>query len=230
MGALTRFLFKCSIVTSLVLYATIVLNYHEIMITVRPYQIERDLPKFGAPNNKNAKIYPIIQLWKEGRGFCSAFVVDGNYAITAAHCVDKNYGLDKTPINIHDQFGKDTGIVAEAVAMSNRIDVALVKGDFKNFKRLNVDFYGFTPTNKPGQYQTCGFPGLQNKVTCTSFFPLSNEGFYIAGRGFLIPGMSGGPVYDTQNEVVIGVNSAAGSGVVLVAPVLGMLGAFGVEP
>lgn len=229
MGSITSFLMKCCIVTSLLLYSLVILNYHEIMVAVRPTVITPDLPKFGTPTNKNAKIYPIIQLWKNNDGFCSAFVVDANYAITAAHCINDGYSLDKDPISIHDRNGKDTGVVAQAVALSNRIDVGLIKGDFKNFQTLKADFYGFTPTNKPGQYQTCGFPGLQNKITCTNFTPLHNEGFYIAGRGFLIPGMSGGPVYDTQNDVVIGVNSAAGSGVVLVSPLLGMLGMFGVE-
>lgn len=229
MRTILGFLARCCIITSLILYSVVALNYHEIMVAVRLYQIAPNLPKFGTPTDKDAKIYPIVQLWRNGRGFCTGFVADANYIITAAHCIDDNYGLDLAPISIHDQHGKDTGVVAQAVAMSNRIDVGMIKGDFRKFKSMRADFYGFTPTNKPGKYQTCGFPGLQNRLTCTDFSPMYNDGFYIAGKGFLIPGMSGGPVYDTQNNVVIGVNSAAGQGVVLVSPLLGMLGMFGVE-
>jgi hypothetical protein len=55
-------------------------------------------------------------------------------------------------------------------------------------------------------------------------------GFSIAGRGFLIPGMSGGPVIDVKHGTVLAVNSAATNGFVLVAPVMGILGSFGIEP
>ena len=77
-------------------------------------------------------------------------------------------------------------------------------------------------------YSACGFPYLQNKITCSDFTPISNYGFSIRGIGHLIPGMSGGPVL--RDDVVIGVNSAMIEGGALIAPVAGSLGMFNIEP
>lgn len=191
--------------------------------------VEKDLPKYGTPN-ENPIHNPIIQLHRDGRGFCSAVVIDANYALTADHCLRGFMGMNSDPIQIHDELGKATGVEARAVGIAGRVDVGLIKGDFRRFKFLRPDFYGFTPTNAPGEYRTCGFPGLQDRLTCTVFIPTHNSGFAIAGRGFLIPGMSGGPVIDLTNGVVIAVNSAATEGFVLVAPIMGVLGVFGIEP
>lgn len=195
------------------------------------HYVRGGLPKYGT-SPSNPKHSAIIQLHRNGKGFCSAVVIDANYALTAAHCVvDDFFGnVDHTQIVIKDASGNDTGTVAKVAASHGRIDIAMLIGDFNNFHVIEPDFYEFSPTNALSRYSACGFPGLQNKVTCTNFVPTHNDGFSIAGKGFLIPGMSGGPVIDIINRKLIAVNSAASTnGTVLVAPVLGILGAFGVE-
>lgn len=228
MRTFTSFLIKLIVILSCCLYLLVMLNIKSIMPMLRPLDVKENLPKFGALNEKPIH-GAIVQLHKNGRGFCSGFVIDANYVMTAAHCVDDFYGLTEDPINIYDENGKYTGVTGTAVAMSNTIDVALIKGNFKRFFALKVDFYSFSPTNARAEYVTCGFPGLQNKLTCNNFTPTHNSVFNIAGKGFLIPGMSGGPVIRVDTQEVIGVNSAATNGFVLVAPALGMLGMFGVE-
>lgn len=190
---------------------------------------EANLPKYGQFSSSKAQYQPFVQLARvsDGRAFCSAFVIDSNYALTAAHCVDpgKRYGI--RPILDAPKLLIDTGF--RAVGINNRIDVALIMGDFSNFKNLRADFYGFTPTNSPAAYQACGFPYLQKKLTCTRFIPRGVAGFTLAGAGFLIPGMSGGPVLDMKHGHVIGINSSMGNAA-HIAPILGSLGAFGIEP
>jgi hypothetical protein len=51
----------------------------------------------------------------------------------------------------------------------------------------------------------------------------------IGARGFLIKGMSGGPVLDPLTGKVVGVNSAASTGFVIAGPTFGILGLFGIE-
>lgn len=233
---LIKGLLKLIIRTSAVLaftvgFLVVYLAFNGNQATVLP-----DLPTFGtysqAQKEQSTSYGPIIKLSRDDRPFCSAFVIDRNYALTAAHCIDGTFGeMDGRPLQILDEVSNDTGVIAHPVGKNNRVDIGLVMGDFSEFVPYRVDFYGFTPTNNAGQYVTCGFPYLQNKVTCNAFIPSGNVGFSLVGAGFLIPGMSGGPVIDTVNGVVIGINSAMGmSGGAYIAPVLGALGFFGIEP
>lgn len=178
---------------------------------------------------------PVLRVTKDGAGHCTAFVIDDNYAITAAHCVDNNRmkrGLEKDARFAVTIDGETFEL--EAVAMNGRIDVGLFRGDFRKFDKLLVDFYSYDQTayfTAPlTSFISCGYPYSQKTLTCTRFYPKTNVGFYIAGQGMLIPGMSGGPVLDPLTGAVIGVNSAAGQGAFYVSPVLGMLGAFKIEP
>ena len=189
-----------------------------------------NLPKYGTMP-KNQSLAPIVKLADEkGKFFCSAFIIDANYAMTAAHCLDDESGhLRKKEIQIQSADGKIL-LKAKAAAMNRSMDVGLVMGDFSNFKVLPVDFVEPEALIVNAPSMACGFPFGARIMTCSPFIPNGVQGFHISGIGQLVPGMSGGPVVNLATKNVIGINSAAGSGAVLVATPIGALAAFGIEP
>ena len=197
--------------------------------------VKKGIPQFGKIANQKISMKAIIKIAKVDDikdPFCSGFVIDENYIATATHCIKGSFsGPTSDKLAILDEWGNDTGARGMAVAVNDRVDVGLIQGDFKKFDRLKVNFYNYNvPRSSLDVFSACGYPYLQNKLTCTYFFPQTNVGFSIAGQGFLIPGMSGGPVINLKTGKVVGINSAMGDGYVYVAPTLGMLGAFGIEP
>lgn len=184
-----------------------------------------NLPVFGT-NPSNPQYSPNIKIFQNDKGICSAVVIDAKYALTAAHCL-AGLGLH---YNVVDEYGKDTKTVVLGAAINERLDIALLYGDFNNFKFAKLNFTSAPYMEGTGSYQTCGFPYLQKGLTCVPFIPRSNSTFQLTGIGFVIPGMSGGAVYDVTSQSVIGVNSSAGLNFISVTPTLGVLGAFGIEP
>ena len=191
-----------------------------------------DLPKF-TPIETFYEAFPIdsiIKLSRNGEPFCTGFVIDRNYIMTAAHCLGgMQYKLQKKTLDILDNHNNvvATGIPA---GLNNRIDVGIVYGDFSELPFAKVEFYKYPPLEKASTYKTCGYPYLQKKLSCVPYFPNGNFHFSIHGIGMGIPGMSGGPMIDMKSRTVIGVNSAMGPDGFLIAPTLGVLGAFGIEP
>jgi S1-C subfamily serine protease len=193
--------------------------------------VVRNLPRIGSVVTEEKPVHPaIIQLVDEKHGFfCSASVFDNQYAITAAHCLTGAFGgLRTARIIIKDSHGKDTKIRAKAVGINDRIDFGLIKGDFTKFNKVKIDSY-HNHFLRGGLFIACGFPQGQNKVSCEAFTPKTNYMFHTVGTSALVPGMSGGPVFDVLTNTVVGVNSAVGEGVVYVVPLVGFLGAFGIE-
>jgi len=202
-------------------------------ITAKSVDVVPNLPAFGDVAGQKLGFGAIVQLEKSGSRFCSGVVIDRNYILTAQHCIVVKGKPTSELIKVRKADGSYTGIVAKAVGVNNRVDIGLIQGDFSELERLDVDFYNFTAYGYHEKFQgyiSCGFPYLQNHVSCTSFFPQTNWGFSIAGQGFAIPGMSGGPVIDLTTNKVIAINSAMLDGYYIVAPTLGTLGAFGIEP
>lgn len=193
-----------------------------------------NLPVYGKMPNKKPKFPPIVKLARGGKPFCTAFVIDANYALTAAHCISTTGGrLQSAPIQIFLENDFDTKVLALAAAVNNRMDAGLIKGDFSNFFLLKPEFYEYTIISKfdpSDEFRTCGYPWGQKHLTCVPFFPRTNFGFAIAGQGFMLPGMSGGPLIHRQTGRVVGINIAMGDGWAFVSSTMGLLGAFKIEP
>ncbi len=199
---------------------SVVKSRHTKMLTKIKKYSKHPNPKHGA----------IIMLIDPRDGFfCSAVVFDESYAATAAHCLfDMMNQLSQSDIIIADENGVPTGKLARAVGASGRLDFGLLRGDFSEHARypLATHVNGFY---KSGPFVACGFPQGQKGVVCHPYVPMSQLNFFTAGKGPLVPGMSGGPVINTQTGEVVGVNSAVENEFSLVTPLTGFLGAFGID-
>lgn len=162
-------------------------------------------------------------------GSCSGWVIDRHFAVTAAHCLnDKGYILQEG-LHVYSDGGSDTEIIAKAMGYDSLMDMGLIEADFSTFKPVPTNFYseGF-PRNGDPRYFTFGFPLGQKFVSFSDFTPHHMDGFYLAGIGHIIPGMSGGPVLNSEG-VAVGINSAVNGQWFLIAPIQGFLGRFRLE-
>ena len=186
------------------------------------------LPRFSYTRSNTPKIYgPIVRLeTKDHHFFCSGFVADDHYVVTAAHCLG---GSKSMLIN---------GITpAKRVGGSGREDFGLVIGDFRAYQNAKIDFTSAMSLELSNRIvNACGYPEGIHKVVCTPARILGPSFFYHVAIGELYPGMSGGPVYDMRTNTVIGINSqvspmdAANPHFVYFARTTGILGAFEIEP
>lgn len=175
------------------------------------------------------KYDPIVRL-RLKNGFCSGWIVDKHYAVTAAHCINENGYIDESPIKIFDDNGANTFTLAQAVGYDQRTDLGLLSGNFEEFIPLKTNFEqeGF-PRDGNKHYLSCGFPLGQKKLSCTEFIPTQTAIFAIAGYSHLIPGMSGGPVIDYDTRSAVAVNTAVAGDLAIVSPLQGFLGLFRLE-
>jgi V8-like Glu-specific endopeptidase len=155
----------------------------------------------------------VVTLYDVARNIrCSAAAVSDNIAITAAHCVvDGRVLYAKQNMEITD---------VKVVAINVGTDVAILKGDFKKFIKVNVTTDPSDALNALGSTgYACGLPH-GGKVWCSKVTLNNNYLNAIKGEGLIYPGMSGGPVF--HNGRVIAVNSAMGVNLILVAPLLNL--------
>ena len=83
--------------------------------------------------------YPIIRLMNKGRTYCSGFVVDKRFILTAAHCLNRMNFMDSlTEIEIGNREGKAIS-KGHAIAMDKRLDWGVIEGDFSMFAKLKVE-------------------------------------------------------------------------------------------
>jgi S1-C subfamily serine protease len=165
---------------------------------------------------------------KDGYFFCSGSVIDGNYVLTAAHCVTNFGKMSKDPIILEDINGVETDVIVVPAAIDQLRDVAFLSGDLSNFKTAPVDFHGDDVTNGM-MMRTCGFPSGE-KLWCTDLKHVGNYYFqYRTHGGPIFKGQSGGPVINIQTGRIIGVNSAVSADSVIISPLVGVLTNVGLE-
>lgn len=183
-------------------------------------------------NDLDAPYESIIRIKDHtGQFVCTGFVIDGQYAVTAAHCVTDDHGRYSKEIytiyNSKDQFVS----FANAVGASRRMDYAVIRGNFKRFERTLIASSENAMLPK-SVYISCGYPMGQKQVYCVPLLTQSLYAFQVIGYGSLYPGMSGGPVVDPQTNTVVGLNSAMTPGpnsMMVISPLVGLLGAFNLD-
>lgn len=167
----------------------------------------------------------LVKLEMDGDKYsCTGTVISNKYILTAGHCVDGE--LAKGEIKILNKQGQDTGIRGRAAAFNRLSDLGLILGDFTKFHKAPLAKNGFI--GHPGPFIACGAP-YGGDVICVPFTPASHFEFFIAGNGYLYPGMSGGPVYDQTTGEIVGVNSRVSGSAAVVAPVIGIFAQFRIK-
>lgn len=160
------------------------------------------------PEVKEYGLSPIVKLVDPIQQIaCTAFIVDKNYAITAAHCLNLNGKLPDYKLEIcYPDFQAITKDV-DAVAYDTKSDIGLLKGNFDSYKYLAID--PINEINNNVGYVACGFPHQSHGIICNKFtYDHNDEEEKIVGIARFYHGMSGGPVIDTKTNRAIGIISA----------------------
>jgi S1-C subfamily serine protease len=116
---------------------------------------------------------------------------------------------------------------AKAVGVYTRMDHGLITGNFKDIPgaKLSSD-----QLDIPKAVVACGYPLGSFALNCYLLIPRINDGFLIkCSGGPLLPGQSGGPVFDKSGNVVglnVQVYDAEQQGGVAYTPVVGILSIF----
>lgn len=201
------------------LFFTLVLSYDFLFEVPDRLSLEVPAPygQFATAPTFNG----IIRLTTSGnKAFCSGFVIDKNYAITATHCVRDRF---KKVIKVWNNVPE---YVTDAIPLGydSVTDLALLGGDFSQFKPLpvNLTHSGFDSTDG---YYLCGYPLGEKRVACNSGSVIENLLHGVKMKAVITYGMSGGPVLD-PNGVAVGLNTAVDDGFVLASPLQGFLGLF----
>lgn len=184
----------------------------------RPELLDKNIQK---KSNSKGVASPLIRLENKIGTFCSGVVIDEHYALTAAHCFN-NIQTKYFKFMVRS-IGYAIQTEAKLAATVNYMDIAVIRGDFKLFKNFKT-----TSTMTGTKFRACGFPHGGINYFCTSLTNLTPQLFSIGARGFVYPGMSGGPVLNENNEV-IGIISYSSRGHIGFYPIINILSYLGVR-
>ena len=128
-------------------------------------------------------------------------------------------------VSVSNSKGEDTKIKAKASYKSDMVedgrDFAILEGDFKDFEKIPVYLKDFNVENGD-KLRSCGYAGGTTPPGCTTLIAIGNNGFQYIARGYLVKGMSGGPVID-ENGVAVGINHGVNDNSVEFTPIIGVL-------
>lgn len=188
---------------------------------------EKELVPYAEVNRKQAKYSTIVRLYLSDGGMCSGVVISDDYVLTASHCAVSKWGImDAKEVEVYSEDREDTHILGHFVAVQRNKDVALLKGNFKNFVVSKPNFEDIVSV-KDFILTSCGFPS-DGKLNCVlASYDGPSMWQYKAKSASIFPGMSGGPVFNLDGEVVA-VNSALASDCVIFSPLIGLRSEWGI--
>lgn len=220
------------------------LTYDNIKAFAQGYNTPRLLQsRIGLPHFSNdadsslidTGTKPLVRIHNQDDQFvCSGTVVSNKYILTAAHCLVDDYGKMSTQkYKIHilnsNLLAATMVIESEAAAINTQTDYALMTGDFSNVNRYKMALGNAASLTRSKTVVTCGYPYGGEPICYGTNAKFSTYLFRVATQGTLYPGMSGGPVYDLERNIILGVNSAAGQGFIIVSTLVGLFESLGVE-
>jgi V8-like Glu-specific endopeptidase len=172
---------------------------------------------------ESTKYDAIIRIYTEGRYICTGTVISNTYVLTAAHCL-------KFFMEIRPESGEDLHIYGIASYRNYQTDIAVVQGDFSNFKkaRLASSITEWDSELNSSPLKSCGHP-YGGELWCPIWSNTGTDLFMLKGYGYkFYPGMSGGPVLSSSGTIV-GVISAVGeNSLTLVAPTIELFRQIGI--
>lgn len=174
------------------------------MASLAYYKLHNIKPKISEPAHYGS----IVRLVRDDRTFCSGTVVNETTVLTAGHCMLIPTILGETvntePIEIRAKDDISRKTFGRINTMSPQMDWAVLKGNFKiyNYRTVITDVETLNnKRDKTAEFISCGYP-MAGNLFCTPVHYLYREDFMWAVEGLLLPGMSGGPVIDSEGNVI----------------------------
>lgn len=165
-------------------------------------------------NGKHSAVILISNVYSGGS--CTASVFNDEMAVTAAHCVSPSEVTNPLMPNqkttreavfkVYNSKGDLTGVEAKTYIIFDHADIAVLKGNFREFNKVVLDT-GTFKLKKKDKLISCGYAGAMIPPACTEGEFTGPIYFMGAMTNYLARGMSGGPVF-TRELKLVGVNSS----------------------